>query len=109
MDNLENLAHLVSRMSLHEDIRNQASGTGFMLEVSEVNIPEFIGVDDKNEIVPVLDNPENAVAKQDRVALSRNITETRCQFKISTILKNVSRITRRISQNLVLSMTSCIL
>ena len=65
MDNLENLTHLVSRMSLYEDMENQASETGFMLEVPEVNIPEFIGADGKDEIVPVMDDPENAVAKQD--------------------------------------------
>ena len=41
-------------------MENQASGTGFMLEVPEVNISEFIGADGKNEIVPVLDEPENA-------------------------------------------------
>ena len=62
---MENLAHLGRRMSLHEDLENQASGTGFMLEVPEVNIPEFIGADGKDEIVPVMDDPENAVAKQD--------------------------------------------
>ena len=28
-------------------------------------IPEFIGAVGKDEIVPVIDNPENAVAKQD--------------------------------------------
>ena len=74
MDNLENLAHLVSRMSLHEDMEIQASGTGFMLEVWEVKIPEFIGPDGKDEIVPVLDGPENTVAKQDRVVHSRKLT-----------------------------------
>ena len=51
MDNLENLAHLVCRMSLHKDVENQASGTGFMLEVPEVNIPEFIGADGKDDTV----------------------------------------------------------
>ena len=58
-------------MSLHKDIENQASGTGFMLEVLEVNIPEFIGADGKDEIVPVMDHPQYAVAKQDRVVHSR--------------------------------------
>ena len=64
MDNLENLAQLVSTMSLDEVMENQASGTGFMLQVPEVTIPEFIG-DGKDEIIPVIDNPVNAVAKQD--------------------------------------------
>ena len=36
-----------------------------MLEVPEVIIPEFIGVVGKDEIVPVINNPENAVAKED--------------------------------------------
>ena len=48
---MENLAHLGRRMSLHEDLENQASGTGFMLEVPEVNIPEFIGADGKDDTV----------------------------------------------------------
>ena len=65
MENLDKFALLVSRISLHEDMENQASGTGFMLEVPEVNISEFIGADGKDEIVPVMDDPENAVAKQD--------------------------------------------
>ena len=65
MDNLENLAHLVGRMSLHEDMESQTSGIGFMLEVPAVNIPEFIGADGKDETVPVMNDPENAVAKQD--------------------------------------------
>ena len=51
MENLDNFALLVSRISLHEDMENQASGTGFMLEVPEVNISEFIGADGKDEIV----------------------------------------------------------
>ena len=51
-------------MSLDEVMENQASGTGFMLQVPEVTIPEFIG-DGKDEIIPVIDNPVNAVAKQD--------------------------------------------
>ena len=95
MDNLEDLAHLVSRMSLHEDMENQASGTGFMLEVPEVNIPEFIGADGKDEIVPVMDDPENAVAKQDRAVRFRKMTEKGCQFKISTLLEDISRINKR--------------
>ena len=37
-------------MSLQEDMENQASGTGFILEVPEVNIPQFTGVDGKDEI-----------------------------------------------------------
>ena len=37
-------------MSLQEDMENQASGTGFILEVPEVNIPQFIGADGKDEI-----------------------------------------------------------
>ena len=89
MDNLENLAHLVSRMSLHEDMENQASETGFMLEVPEVNIPEFIGIAGKDEIVPVMDDLENAVTKQDRVVHSRKMTEKECQFKISTLLEDI--------------------
>ena len=36
-----------------------------MLEVPEVIIPEFIGAVGKDEIVPVINNPENAVAKED--------------------------------------------
>ena len=92
---MENLAHLVSRISLHENMENQASGTGFMLEVSEMNIPEFIGVDGKDEIVPVMDDPENAVAKQDRAVLSKKMTEKGCQFQISNFLEDISRINRR--------------
>ena len=82
-------------MSLHEDMENQASGTGFMLEVPEVNIPEFIVADGKDEIVPVMDDPENAVAKQDQVMHSRKMTEKGCQFKISTLLEDISRINKR--------------
>ena len=82
-------------MSLHEDMENQASGTGFMLEVPEVNIPEFIVADAKDEIVPVMDDPENAVAKQDQVVHSRKMTEKGCQFKISTLLEDISRINKR--------------
>ena len=37
-------------MSLQEDMENQASGTGFILEVPEVNILQFIGADGKDEI-----------------------------------------------------------
>ena len=81
-------------MSLHKDVENQASGTGFMLEVPEVNIPEFIGADGKDEIVPVMDDPEYPVAKQDRVVCSRKMTEKGCQLKISTVLEYVSRITK---------------
>ena len=77
MDNLENLAHFVSRMSLYEDMENQASGTGFMLEVPQVNIPEFIGADGKDEIVPVMGDTENAGVKQDRVVRSRKMTGKR--------------------------------
>ena len=93
---MENLAHLVSRMSLHEDMENQASGTGFMFEVPEVNIPEFIGANGKDEIVPVTDDLENAVAKYDRVVRSRKMTKKRCQFKISAFLENISRIKKSI-------------
>ena len=78
MDNLENLAHLVSRMSQHEEMENEASWTGFMLEVPEVIIPEFIGAVGKDEIVPVINNPENAVAKEDWVLHSRKMNEKVC-------------------------------
>ena len=78
-------------MSLDEVMENQASGTGFMLQVPEVKIPEFIG-DGKYEIIPVIDNPVNAVAKQDQVVCSRKMTEKGCQFKISTLLEDISRI-----------------
>ena len=86
MNNLENLTHLVSRMSLHEYMENQASGTGFMLEVPEVNIPEFIGADGKDEIVPVMDHHQ--------VVHSRKMTEKECQFKTSNLLEGISRINR---------------
>ena len=76
-------------------MENQASGTGFMLEVPEVNIPEFLGADGKYEIVQVIDDPENAVAKQDRVVHSRKMTEKGCQFKILILLEDVSRINKR--------------
>ena len=92
---MENLAHLVSRISLHENMENQASGTGFMLEVSEVNIPEFIGVDGKDEIVLVMDDPDNAVAKQDWAALFKKMTEKEFQFQISNLLEDISSINRR--------------
>ena len=82
-------------MSLHEDMENQGSGTGFMLEVPEVNIPEFIGADGKDEIVPVMYEPENTVTKQDQVVRSRKMTEKGCQFKISTLLEDISRINKR--------------
>ena len=82
-------------MSLHEDMENQASGTGFMLEVPGLNIPEFAGADGKDKIVSVKDDPENAVAKYDRVVRSREMTKKRCQFKISAFLENISRIKKR--------------
>ena len=66
-----------------------------MVEVPEVNIPVFIGADGKDEIVPVMDDPENAVAKQDRVVRSRKMTEKGCRFKISTLLEDISRINKR--------------
>ena len=65
-------------MSLYEDMENQASGTGFMLEVPQVNIPEFIGADGKDEIVPVMGDTENAGEKQKRVVRSRKMTGKRC-------------------------------
>ena len=68
MDSLENLAQLVSRMSLDEDTENQASGTGFMLEVPEKKIPQFIG-DGKDEIIPVIDNPVNAVQNRTKLCV----------------------------------------
>ena len=64
MDNLENLANLVSKILLYDDVENQVSGTGFHVEVPEVNIPEFTGAYSKDEILSVMDDPENAVAKQ---------------------------------------------
>ena len=60
-----------------------------------MNIPEFIGVDGKDEIVPVMDDPENAVAKQERAVLSKKMTEKGCQFQISNLLEDISRINRR--------------
>ena len=54
-----------------------------------MKIPEFIGAGGKDEIVPVLDDSENAVAKQDRVVHSRKLTERGCQFKISTLLEDI--------------------
>ena len=74
-------------MPLHEDMENQASGTGFMLEVPEVNIPEFIGADGKDEIVPVMDDH--------RVVHSRKMTEKGCQLKKSKLLEGISRISKR--------------
>ena len=65
---MENLAQLVSRMSLDEDMENQASGAGFMLEVPEVKIPQFIG-DGKDEIIPVIDNPVNAVQNRTKLCV----------------------------------------
>ena len=48
MDNLENLANLVSKILLYDDVENQVSGTGFHVEVPEVNIPEFTGAYSKD-------------------------------------------------------------
>ena len=66
-----------------------------MLKRQEVNISEFVEADGKYDIVPVMDDQENAVAKQDRVVRSRKMTEMGCQFKISTLFKDISRINKR--------------
>ena len=66
-----------------------------MLKKQEVNISEFVEADGKYDIVPVMDDQENAVAKQDRVVRSRKMTEMGCQFKISTLFKDISRINKR--------------
>ena len=40
----------------------------FMLEVPEVKIPQFIG-DGKDEIIPVIDNPVNAVQNRTKLCV----------------------------------------
>ena len=60
-----------------------------MMEVPEVNIPGFISADAKDEIVPVMNEPENSLAKEDQVVHSRKMTKKGCQCKISTLLEGV--------------------